>query len=111
MPEIDEQKVARYAELLRGIQQRHQLDGAVDLATILRFPDVLASEPDQEHAGTPAEVQKLAGEAIDALTTHARGGGHEAGGASRGAYHDGRGRARADRRSARPSGSWRSASG
>ena len=68
MQEIDEQKVARYADLLRGIQQRHQLDGAVDLATILRFPDVLASEPDQEHAGTPAEVQKLAGEAIDALT-------------------------------------------
>ncbi|HEY8795159.1 MAG TPA: YicC/YloC family endoribonuclease [Gemmatimonadaceae bacterium] len=68
MQEIDEQKVARYAELLRGIQQRHQLDGPVDLATILRFPDVLASEPDQENAGTPAEVQKLAGEAIDALT-------------------------------------------
>ena len=68
MQEIDEQKVARYADLLRGIQQRHKLDGAVDLATILRFPDVLASEPDQEHAGTPAEVQRLAGEAIDALT-------------------------------------------
>jgi uncharacterized protein (TIGR00255 family) len=65
---IDEQKVARYAELLRGLQQRHKLDGPVDLATILRFPDVLASEPDQEHAGTAAEVQQLAGEAIDALT-------------------------------------------
>lgn len=65
---IDEQKVARYAELLRGLQKRHKLDGSVDLATILRFPDVLASEPDQEHAGTTAEVQKLAAEAIDALT-------------------------------------------
>jgi len=65
---IDEQKVARYAELLRGLQQRHKLDGSVDLATILRFPDVLASEPDQESAGTAAEVQKLAGDAIDALT-------------------------------------------
>jgi uncharacterized protein (TIGR00255 family) len=65
---IDEQKVARYAELLRGIQQRHQLDGPVDLATILRFPDVLASAPDQENAGTAAEVQQLAGEAIGALT-------------------------------------------
>ncbi|MBA2683162.1 MAG: YicC family protein [Gemmatimonadaceae bacterium] len=65
---IDEQKVARYAELLRGLQQRHQLDGPVDLATILRFPDVLAQEPDQENSGTAAEVQKLAGDAIDALT-------------------------------------------
>jgi len=66
--EIDEQKIARYAELLRGIQQRHELDGPVDLATILRFPDVLASEPDQANSGTAAEVQKLAGEAIDALS-------------------------------------------
>jgi uncharacterized protein (TIGR00255 family) len=65
---IDEQKVARYAELLRGLQQRHKLDGPVDLATILRFPDVLASEPDQENAGTAAEVQKLASDAIIALT-------------------------------------------
>jgi uncharacterized protein (TIGR00255 family) len=65
---IDEQKVASYAELLRGILQRHQLDGAVDLATILRFPDVLAMAPDEENAGTAAEVQKLAGEAIEALT-------------------------------------------
>ncbi|MBK5189025.1 MAG: hypothetical protein JJD97_12340, partial [Gemmatimonadaceae bacterium] len=64
---IDEQKVARYAELLRGLQQRHNLDGPVDLATILRFPDVLASEPDQD-GGTAADVQKLATEAIGALT-------------------------------------------
>ena len=59
---------ARYAELLRGLQQRHGLDGPVDLATILRFPDVLASGQDQETAGTAAEVQKLAVEAIAALT-------------------------------------------
>lgn len=65
---IDEQKVARYAELLRGLQQRHMLDGPVDLATILRFPDVLASAQDQESAGTAAEVQQLASEALAALT-------------------------------------------
>jgi uncharacterized protein (TIGR00255 family) len=66
--EIDEQKVARYAELLRGLQQRHKLDGPVDLATILRFPDVLAIGQDQESAGTAAEVQTLASEALAALT-------------------------------------------
>jgi uncharacterized protein (TIGR00255 family) len=68
VPAIDEQKVARYAELLRGLQQRHSLDGPVDLATILRFPDVLASEPDAESTGTASEVQQLAAQAIDALT-------------------------------------------
>jgi uncharacterized protein (TIGR00255 family) len=65
---IDEQKVARYAELLRDLQRRHQLDGPVDLATILRFPDVLASGQDQESAGTTAEVQTLANEALASLT-------------------------------------------
>jgi uncharacterized protein (TIGR00255 family) len=65
---IDERKVARYAELLRGLQQRHGLDGPVDLATILRFPDVLASGQDEDSAGTAAEVQKLAGNALAALT-------------------------------------------
>src|SRR5690348_12296936 len=65
---IDEQKVARYAEMLRGLQQRHGLDGPVDVATILRFPDVLGSGQDQESAGTAAEVQQLANEALAALT-------------------------------------------
>jgi uncharacterized protein (TIGR00255 family) len=65
---IDEQKVAHYAEMLRGLQQRHGLDGPVDVATILRFPDVLASGQDQENAGSAAEVQKLASEALAALT-------------------------------------------
>jgi uncharacterized protein (TIGR00255 family) len=65
---IDEQKVARYAELLRGMQQRHNLDGPVDLATILRFPDVLATGQDAESAGTAAEVQALATGALSALT-------------------------------------------
>ncbi len=68
VPEIDEQRVARYAELLRGLKERHRLDGPVDLATILRFPDLLAADASQESAGTPAEVQALAGQAIDALT-------------------------------------------
>ena len=65
---IDEEKVARYAELLRGLQQRHGLDGPLDMATILRFPDVLASGQDQQTAGTAAEVQKLASEALADLT-------------------------------------------
>jgi uncharacterized protein (TIGR00255 family) len=68
MQVIDEQKVARYAELLRGLRERLGLDGEVDLATLLRFPDVFAAEPDQESTGSAAEVQRLAAAAIDALT-------------------------------------------
>lgn len=65
---IDEQKVARYAQLLRGLQQRYGIDGPVDMATILRFPDVLAIGPDEATAGTITEVQALANEALAALT-------------------------------------------
>ena len=65
---VDEEKVARYAELLRGLRDRHALDGPVDLATILRFPDVLSGDASQESAGTVVEVQRLVAEAIAALT-------------------------------------------
>jgi uncharacterized protein (TIGR00255 family) len=68
-PAIDEQKVARYAELLRGLRDRHRLDGPVDVATVLRFPDVLVADAGDASAGTPAEVQQLAKQAIEALTT------------------------------------------
>ncbi|HMA00896.1 MAG TPA: YicC/YloC family endoribonuclease [Gemmatimonadaceae bacterium] len=65
---IDEHKVARYAELLRGLQLRYGIDGPVDMATILRFPDVLASGQDPETSGSTADVQALATEALAALT-------------------------------------------
>jgi uncharacterized protein (TIGR00255 family) len=65
---VDEGKVARYAEVLRGLRDRHALEGPVDLATILRFPDVLSGDASQESAGTAAEVQALASKAIVALT-------------------------------------------
>ena len=40
---VDEGRFAQYAALLRNLRDRHGLDGPIDVATILRLPDVLAS--------------------------------------------------------------------
>jgi uncharacterized protein (TIGR00255 family) len=54
---IDEAKVALYANALRELQKKHGLGGEVDLATILRLPDVLGSASDESD---PADGEALA---------------------------------------------------
>src|SRR5215211_5005550 len=39
---IDEARFAQYATMLRDLRDRHGLDGAIDVATVLRLPDVVA---------------------------------------------------------------------
>ena len=60
---IDETRVAYYANALRELQKKLALPGEVDLATILRLPDVIGSSSDEVDAGT--------GEALAALVTRA----------------------------------------
>jgi uncharacterized protein (TIGR00255 family) len=45
---IDETLFSSYVERLRTLKQRYNLDGAIDLATVLRLPDVVAGERDVE---------------------------------------------------------------
>src|SRR5262245_28611452 len=40
---IDEKKLAGYVATLRELKAKHGLEGEVDLATILRLPDVISS--------------------------------------------------------------------
>lgn len=67
MGSIDEQRFASYAAMLRDLRDRHGLDGTIDVATILRMPDVLASEDDGTE-GTPAELTSIVESAIETLT-------------------------------------------
>ncbi|HKR08486.1 MAG TPA: YicC/YloC family endoribonuclease [Gemmatimonadaceae bacterium] len=62
-PRIDEAKVAQYATTLRELQKKHALGGEVDLATILRLPDVVTA-PNEELDGA-------AGEAFSAIVSKA----------------------------------------
>ena len=62
-PRIDEAKVAQYATMLRDMQKKHALGGEVDLATILRLPDVVTAPSE--------ELDGAAGEAFSAIVTRA----------------------------------------
>ena len=64
---VDEQQFAKYAAMLRDLRDRHRLDGPVDIATILRMPEVLSSSGD-EPTGTSAELTAIVEAAIDSLT-------------------------------------------
>jgi uncharacterized protein (TIGR00255 family) len=63
---IDEERFGMYVAMLRGLRSRHSLDGPIDVATVLRMPDVLAS--DEGTDGTPAELTAIVEQAIEALT-------------------------------------------
>ena len=67
---IDEARFGAYVAQLRGLRERHGLAGDVDLATVLRLPDVLdAGSPEEQDQGTAAELLEIVGRAADALTT------------------------------------------
>ena len=67
---IDEARFAVYVSKLRALQTRHGLSSDVDVATILRMPDVVIADRGEEEApGTAAELVAIVDEAVTALTT------------------------------------------
>ena len=65
---IDEARFAGYVALLRELRDRHSLDGPIDVATVLRMPDVMSSASD-DAVGTAAELTAIVESAIESLTT------------------------------------------
>jgi uncharacterized protein (TIGR00255 family) len=62
-PVIDETRVAQYAAALRELKKKLALGGEVDLATVLRLPDVITAPSD--------EVDPVAGQALAGIVTKA----------------------------------------
>ena len=65
---IDEARFAAYVSQLRGLQERYELDSALDVGTVLRLPDVFAVTAREElpaEAGT--ELVAIVDRAVDAL--------------------------------------------
>jgi len=60
---IDEARFAQYLAAVRALQTKHSLEGSIDISTILRLPDVVASQSEV----VPAD----AGEALSAIVTQA----------------------------------------
>lgn len=64
---VDERRFADYVEVVRGLQQRHGLANDLDIATILRLPDVLGGEAHDE-SGSAEELTAIVQQALAALT-------------------------------------------
>lgn len=66
---IDEARFAQFAAELKRLQDVHGLGGAVDVATVLRMPDVLrvVRGDDALEAGTAAELLAVVEAAVQAL--------------------------------------------
>jgi uncharacterized protein (TIGR00255 family) len=74
-PVIDEARLAQYAATLKDLQKKLALGGEVDLATLLRLPDVISAPSDEVD---PAAGQALAGivsTAIENMTAMRRAEG------------------------------------
>jgi uncharacterized protein (TIGR00255 family) len=75
-PVINEARLVEYAVALREIQRSHSLGGEVDLATLLRLPDVVASSGETEmDAGVGEALVALVNKAVDNLTSMRRAEG------------------------------------
>jgi uncharacterized protein (TIGR00255 family) len=68
---IDEKRFAAYAAHLKALSERYALGGDVDVAAVLRMPDVIVSAGSDldEPGGFPDELLAVLGRALDALTT------------------------------------------
>jgi uncharacterized protein (TIGR00255 family) len=62
-PVIDEVRLAQYVVTLKELQKKHGLGGEVDLATLLRLPDVVGAQNE--------ETDPVAGEALAAIVNKA----------------------------------------
>lgn len=64
---IDEARFAQYLMALRALQKKHSLDGAIDAATVLRLPDVIATQTEVVEADAGQALTTIVARAVEAL--------------------------------------------
>ena len=64
---IDDERFSAVVAQLRALHDRHGLSGGVDLATVLRMPDVMSAPREEEDTGTVAELVGIVDRALDHL--------------------------------------------
>ena len=64
---VDENRFAAYVKQLRALQERHGLSGSLDVATVLRMPDVFVGGEESEATGTVGELVAIVDAAATAL--------------------------------------------
>lgn len=65
---IDETRFAGYVERLKDLKQRYALDGEIDIATVLRMPDVISTAAEQDE-GTPEQLVDIVNRAVASLSS------------------------------------------
>lgn len=65
---IDEARFAAVVEQLRALTDRHGLSSGVDLASVLRMPEVLGTPREEDTTGTVDELVRIVDRALDELT-------------------------------------------
>lgn len=65
---IDEARFAAVVAELRELHDRHGLTGGVDLATVLRMPDVMGAPRDDDASATSVELVAIVDLALEALS-------------------------------------------
>ncbi len=68
VPVIDETRLAHYLTALKALQKKHKLAGELDLSTLLRLPDVIATPSDEIEPGDGDALVGLVAKAVDNLT-------------------------------------------
>lgn len=64
---VDDERFAAVVAQLRDLHERHGLSGGVDLATVLRMPDVMSAPREDEDTGTAADLISIVDIALDHL--------------------------------------------
>lgn len=71
-PVIDETRLAQYLTALKALQKKHKLAGELDLATLLRLPDVIAAPSDEVDQKAGDALVKIVAKAADNLVAMRR---------------------------------------
>lgn len=74
-PVIDETRLAQYLTALKALQKKHKLAGELDLATLLRLPDVIAAPSDEVDQKAGEALVKIVAKATDNLVAMRRAEG------------------------------------
>ena len=71
-PVIDETRLAQYLTALKALQKKHKLAGELDLATLLKLPDVIAAPSDDVDQKAGDALVKIVARAADNLVAMRR---------------------------------------
>lgn len=71
-PVIDETRLAQYLTALKALQKKHKLAGELDLATLLKLPDVISAPSDEVDQKAGDALVKIVAKAADNLVAMRR---------------------------------------